>query len=527
MKNFYFAITFLFTLIVHSQCPAGSVSFTSQAQINNFITQYPNCTTINGDVIIGGNITNLNGLANITNITGALEIREVSNLETLEGLENLETVGTDFILREVDDLISIEALSSLTSVWGEFTVRSCPELISLDGVENVTAVGLGLIIRDCESLISIEGLIGITAVGEILEIVSCPVLASLSGLENIESIAGGEEGALVIEGNDSLTSLEGLGSAVTIMAGGITISSNGDLSYCSVPAICNYLQNPPQDAIITIGLNVTGCNSDTEVLAACAPVEVPAITTFTPDSGCAGTQVIITGTGFSSVIAVTIGGEPVTNYIVNSTTQITAIAGIGNTGTIEVTNTSGTATSVAEFTITPSPEAPTGNTIQIINVNTAADATVANLEAVPAEDGIINWYASEEDAIAGENALTADVQLINGAAYYATQTIGDCTSIELFQITVEIILDMREFRNNEFAIYPNPVKDIAYLSMQDNIIVQSMALYDINGRVIRNFTTPDAKGLTTIVNLNGVEKGIYLLHIQSDEGFTVIKIYKQ
>lgn len=275
MKQLYTSLfTLIFGFISYGQCPPAGLTITNQSQIDNFIINYPNCTEINGDVIIDEvNITSLAGLANITSITGALEIREVPNLANLNGLENLETIGTDLILREVDALQNINALSSLTSVGGEFTVRSCQDLVNLNGIENLTTVGLGLIIRDCESLISIQGLSGVSFVGEILEVVENPILTSLSGLENITTVVGGDEGALVIERNDLLASLNGLGSAATVMTGAITISANGVLALCAVPSICTYLQTPPENAVITINTNLLGCNSQQEVEAACAVLD--------------------------------------------------------------------------------------------------------------------------------------------------------------------------------------------------------------------------------------------------------------
>lgn len=258
----------------YGQCPPAGLTITSQSQLDNFILTYPNCSQINGDVTIDEvNISNLNGLANIVTITGALEIREVPALANLNGLQNLQTVGTDLILREVGGLTSLGALSSLSSVSGEFTVRSCPDLTNLDGVENLLMVGLGLIIRDCESLTSIEGLSNVTFVGEILEVVENPLLTSLSGLENVTTIIGGDEGALVIEGNELLASLEGLGNDFTLMTGDVTIAANGLLAFCAVPSICNYLQNPPVGALITINTNLLGCNSEAQVATACAVLD--------------------------------------------------------------------------------------------------------------------------------------------------------------------------------------------------------------------------------------------------------------
>jgi len=281
MKHLYFsALALMAFAFSHGQCPPAGLTITNQSQIDALIINYPNCTEINGDVVIDEvNISNLNGFANIVSITGALEIREVPALATLNGLQNLQTIGTDLILREVGGLSGLDALSSLLSVGGEFTVRSCPDLVDLDGVENLTTVGLGLIIRDCESLTSIGGLSGVTFVGEILEVVENPVLNSLSGLENVATIVGGEEGALVIEGNDQLGSLAGLGNGSTVMTGAVTIAGNALLDFCAVPSICNYLQDPPAGASITINTNVSGCNAQAEVQAACAILDTDYFTT--------------------------------------------------------------------------------------------------------------------------------------------------------------------------------------------------------------------------------------------------------
>jgi hypothetical protein len=48
-------------------CLPEGINFTTQAQIDNFQTNYPGCTEIEGDVLIlGSNITNLTGLSVLT-----------------------------------------------------------------------------------------------------------------------------------------------------------------------------------------------------------------------------------------------------------------------------------------------------------------------------------------------------------------------------------------------------------------------------------------------------------------------------
>ncbi len=71
---------------------------------------------------------------------------------------------------------------------------------------------------------------------------------------------------------------------------------------------------------------------------------IPQLKGFSPTSGPVGTQVTITGTGFTGASKVTFGGVKATTYTVDSGTQITAIVPAGAvTGKIAVTTTGGTA----------------------------------------------------------------------------------------------------------------------------------------------------------------------------------------
>jgi len=71
---------------------------------------------------------------------------------------------------------------------------------------------------------------------------------------------------------------------------------------------------------------------------------IPMLKTFSPTSGPVGTQVTITGSGFTGASKVTFGGVKATTYTVDSGTQITAIVPAGAvTGKIAVTTTGGTA----------------------------------------------------------------------------------------------------------------------------------------------------------------------------------------
>lgn len=105
-------------------------------------------------------------------------------------------------------------------------------------------------------------------------------------------------------------------------------------------------------------------------------VELPFISSFTPTAGSNGAQITITGTGFTSVTSVTVGGDIPRSVVVNSSTNITAIIGSGATGSVIVNTAAGSATlagfsytqALGSITITPL-AGPVGTTVTITGSN--------------------------------------------------------------------------------------------------------------------------------------------------------------
>ena len=84
------------------------------------------------------------------------------------------------------------------------------------------------------------------------------------------------------------------------------------------------------------------------------PPTTPTISSFLPTTAAQGDTVVIHGTNFVGVTAVSFGGTPAMSYIVNSPTQITAIVGSGSTGSVKVTAGSSFGTKTG-FTFVPAP----------------------------------------------------------------------------------------------------------------------------------------------------------------------------
>ena len=89
LKNIerFLLIIFLFIgKLLFSQCPVGDVLLSTQAEVNQFVNNYPSCTIISGNLIIdGNNITDISGIVNLQEIKGDLFVQHTSlgNIDSL------------------------------------------------------------------------------------------------------------------------------------------------------------------------------------------------------------------------------------------------------------------------------------------------------------------------------------------------------------------------------------------------------------------------------------------------------------
>ena len=83
-------------------------------------------------------------------------------------------------------------------------------------------------------------------------------------------------------------------------------------------------------------------------------VAPPSISSYSAYSGPSGHSFYISGSGFTGVTSVTIGGDPVSSFTVDSDTKISIVAGPGTTGQIQAISGAGTGTGSRTFTFNPS-----------------------------------------------------------------------------------------------------------------------------------------------------------------------------
>ncbi len=104
-----------------------------------------------------------------------------------------------------------------------------------------------------------------------------------------------------------------------------------------------------------------------------------------------------------------------------------------------------------------------------------------------------------------------------------TVEISDGTNTknaEVF-VFVENCVDVKEYTVNEVLIYPNPAKDVVYVTLDGNSENISWTLVNMQGQVVR--MSDDVYGDFEIL-LDGVNKGIYFLNVTAGEKLIVKKI---
>lgn len=307
---------------LNAQCPVAPLTLNSQAQVDAFPSNFPNCENLAVLLTItGNNITNLDGLSSIQTTSNSIILRDNPQLSSLAGLSNLTSIAVELKIENNDALTNLSGLDNLSWLGGHLSIEGNALLATLDGIgpipslgsylnisfnpaltditalNNLTEVGPNyfngfLAINNNSSLPAINGLDLITANGSYFFLGSNPAMTTVNGLNGLTTVNGDFEiagnpsltdlnafvslttidGSFNVDNNQALTNLDEFNSLTTIN-GPLTIASNSSLSNCVSNGICDFLAGT---GTAIISNNAVGCNSVPQVEAAClaAPVEL-------------------------------------------------------------------------------------------------------------------------------------------------------------------------------------------------------------------------------------------------------------
>jgi gliding motility-associated-like protein len=220
----------LFTLLLcalfsfkdlYAQCPpSGDIELLSQSDIDNFVTEFPNCDTIDGNLIIKGNtITNISGLKSLRIIKGHLKLEETS-ISNFTGLSFLTEVGGVYSeVRNNANLLSVE-LENLTKFDSYLSIGGNSNLTDIIGFENLDKMK-SIEISHNFNLQSIPKFSNLLTV-ESLSVSENENMRIFDGFTNLECISEDFQ----IHGNDRLETIPKFNKVKTISGFSFRISLN-------------------------------------------------------------------------------------------------------------------------------------------------------------------------------------------------------------------------------------------------------------------------------------------------------------
>jgi hypothetical protein len=85
-------------------------------------------------------------------------------------------------------------------------------------------------------------------------------------------------------------------------------------------------------------------------------------------------------------------------------------------------------------------------------------------------------------------------------------------------------LSTSDFFSQNFALYPNPVKNVFNITSKNGANAENIKVIDINGRIISEMNVSDIDNIQ--INVANLTSGVYFVKIQSEQGIGTTKILK-
>lgn len=252
-------------------CPPGDVYIGSQAEADQFLIDYPNCTEINGSLLFQVNsgssdLVDLTPFSNITSVLGSLQFNNNQELESIAGLENLTSVGTNINLYN-NGIQNIDPLNGIETLGGLIYIDNNPALVNLNGFASLTEMGGDIYIDNNPALVNLNGFASLTEIGGYIYINNNSALVNLNGFASLTDMGGHIE----ISNNAILSDISGLEniSPTWNETDGLIIVNNPALEVCNLPNFCTYLLNPASSHPRNISGNLANCLNEEAVITMC------------------------------------------------------------------------------------------------------------------------------------------------------------------------------------------------------------------------------------------------------------------
>lgn len=173
------------------------------------------------------------------------------------------------------------------------------------------------------------------------------------------------------------------------------------------------------------------------------------------------------------------------------------------------------------------------NTIQILNSSHNYRVEITDGNQMEFIFNNINLPYEDEDEEGSNGFIAYKIKPIAGLevgdiitgnkAYiyfdYNLPIITNTTSTEVVEDTSSVSVPSL---NNLISVYPNPTNGILHLSSKENIIIEEVKIYNLQGRELFGSTTNQQT-----INIENLSAGIYLMNIKTNQGSISKRVIKK
>lgn len=285
----------------------------------------------------------------------------------------------------------------------------------------------------------------------------------------------------------------------------------GDGSATSFIAQSTYHHNFPVSGAYSVQLKVY----TDEICTGTQPVVVN-----DPTSGCNASftyQPSLTNWGSYELQAQASSSNPPITYIWNfgatASTETFQVNGASDEVCLTIYDNSGCSATFCDTLVAGSPVL-----VPIYYIDVDSQTTCNNVIAVPIS--FVNGSCQGQLISEPAGSVDFDQMQVSGDTLFFTvcddaQLIGitDSTGIICSYLEIDFTLDLGNIdHSKQTKIYPNPAHDFVTIQMDE---LTEIVLFDELGRYVKSF---ESFGSSTILDLQNIESGIYLLYLKKNDG---------
>ena len=84
---------------------------------------------------------------------------------------------------------------------------------------------------------------------------------------------------------------------------------------------------------------------------------------------------------------------------------------------------------------------------------------------------------------------------------------------------------MKEMKNNELSLYPNPASDIVNVSLSNGELINDIVIIDLSGKVV--FSQSNINLSFSVINIDQFNAGVYILSVNGKNTKSTKKLIVQ